>query len=171
MSLPEIKCVTKCVRRSSYRRLLIGFVVALITFTFGVWLSGYISGPRIVRSSFSSKVIKANLVGVPFSGGSVTHKYDLYPSPDGASEEFELQIHEAGGYLELRHCHDQEGAELGRQVLLMRPAKRHGDTADWRIIWAFRYKNSSELFSVESDSLRDLRAVENLSRPNWKVCL
>jgi hypothetical protein len=133
-------------------------------------LSGYINGPRIVRG-FSSKVVKSSLVGIPFTAGPVTHRYELFTSPDGASEEFEQQIREAGGYQGLRHCHDQKGGELGRQVLLMNPPKREGDKADWRLIWAFRYENSSELFSVESDSLRDLRSVEHLAQPNWKICL
>ena len=169
--MPEIKFVIKCVERSSYRRLLIGFTVALITFTSSVWLSGYVRGPKIVRSSFSTTVVKSELVGVPFSDGPVTRTYELFPSPDGAAEAFELQIREAGGYRGLRHCHDQEGNEMGRQILLMNPPTRQGGTADWRIIWALRGQNSSELFSVESDSLQQLQAVERFSQPNWKICL
>ena len=171
MSLPEIKFGIKCVERSSCRRLLIGVTVALITLTSGVWLSGYVRGPKVVRSSFSTTIVKSELVGVPFSDGPVTHTYDLFPSPDGAAEAFELQIREAGGYRGLRHCHDQEGNELGKQVLLMNPPARQGGKADWRIIWALRGWNSSELFSVQSDSLQQLQAVERFAQPNWKVCL
>ena len=112
-----------------------------------------------------------DVVGIPFSDGPVTHKYELFSSRDGAAQAFELQLHEASGYRGLQHCHDREGDELGRRVLLINPPIRQGGKADWRIVWALRGTHTSELFSVESDSLQQLQVVELFAKPNWKICI
>jgi hypothetical protein len=38
-------------------------------------------------------------------------------------------------------------------------------------VWTVRSENSSELFSIESHSLSEVRFLERLPRPNWKLCL
>jgi len=71
-------------------------VVALTTFSCAVLLTGYMRRPKIVQSTVSGKIVMSDVVGIPFLNGPVTHKYELFSSPDGAAQAFELEILEAG---------------------------------------------------------------------------
>ena len=170
MSLPEYGCFAKCVTRPGYRRLLIGLLVALTTYTVGVLLSRSEDRSKVVRTSNSATLVQmtTRLGDVPFP--PVTYKYELYPSPEGAAQEFELQLKEAGDYQELRACHDENGTPVGQRAVLINPGRRV-NTAGWRMVWTVRSEKSSELFLVESDSLPQLRLFQFSERSNWKPCL
>lgn len=138
------------------RRLLLGLLAGALAFAAGTWLVGRKADDRVVRTSSSGSYT--------MSGRELMmYRWEIYPSPSEAADEFNAQLRSAAEYTEFAPCFDEAGRRRGdRAVMLLRPP--HVPAPTWRIAWTYRDESLSEFHSVESFALSDARYLEEVAR-------
>lgn len=142
------------------RRILLGLPVALLTFAAGAFFFHGRTGVVPSSGSFSWRSPDRELM---------TYRWEIFPSPSAATEQFNEQLRRAEQYREFTPCLDAGGRRVGeRAVMLFAPPAVPEPT--WRVVWVVRADDSSELFWSESKSLPDALYFETVERPGGKRC-
>lgn len=144
------------------RHLLLGLLIAPLTFGVGAWLANAKKSNLIVHSTTSIGVTS-------YEHDRVDLRREIFPSPLEATDQFNKELQKAADYAEFSPCFDTSGRRMGERVVVLLFSARVPEVT-WRIMWTQQSEDFSEFYWVESTSLSDARRFEAVEREGWNKC-